>query len=153
MAGRKCNQHAQEILARLAEEIGSGKYEDAKKLAAYACVIIEGLRPFVMWQGERSPIAAIELEDLVFASVIARRADLDALKNPSKETIDMAAKTSERRRKAAVNMQCKPKSNKTAVRSLGLASQMRPLLKQAEGAVEEALVDVPFQPLDPPSFD
>lgn len=153
MAGRKCNRHAQAILARLADDIELNGNEDAKKLADYAREVIEGLRPFVMWQGERSPIAAIELEDLVFASVIARRADLDALKNPSKETIDMAAKTSERRRKAASNMQCKPKPNKTALRPLGLASQMRPLIKEAEGILEEALEDVPSKPLVVPSFD
>ena len=153
MAGRKCNRHAQAILARLADDIELNGNEDAKKLADYAREVIEGLRPFVMWQGERSPIAAIELEDLVFASVIARRADLDALKNPSKETIDMAAKTSERRRKAASNMQGKPKPNKTALRPLGLASQMRPLIKEAEGILEEALEDVPSKPLVVPSFD
>lgn len=138
MARRRHTQWAEQILAEWASGPKWATIDDADKALVEA--IVEGLRPLVLQQGERSVIAALDLEDLLFANLIARRADVEALKRPTKENVEMAIKTSERKRKtnAAMAGTAAPVVRKE---SLGIGSRMRPLIKKAAGAFEAAIAE------------
>ena len=137
MARRKHTQWAEQILAewtsgRMAALLG----EDDR---AFAHAIVAGLRPLVLQQGERAALAALDVDDLLFANLIARRADIDALTGPTKEKLEMATKTSERRRRTNAAMAGAAPAVRT--QSLGIGSRLRPLMKKAEGAVEAAIAE------------
>ena len=138
MARRRHTQWVEKIIEEWTNGLLSGLADEAER--AFVRAAVEGLRPYVLQQSERSVFAALDLEDLLLAHLIARRADAEALKELSKEKVDMAIKTSERRRRTNAAMASAVAPAAPAQR-LGIGTRMRPLIKKAEGAFEAAIAE------------
>ncbi len=138
MARRRQTKWARQIM----EDMFSGPSAPqlSPKEKEYVQHIVEGLRPLVVQQGERSTVAALEMCNLILANMISRRADFEVLKSLTKENLEIAMKSSDRTLKTNTAVGGTGRST-DKTRGMGIGSRMKPLLKIYEGAIEEALVE------------
>ena len=67
--------------------------------AGYAAGIVEGFRSFVLRQGDRAALAALAVDRIVCASLLARELTMKARDEPKKEYVEMAIKANEHAQK------------------------------------------------------
>ena len=136
MARRRQTKWAKAIMLRLFSDPLAPELSTEDK--EYVQLLVEGLQPLVNQQGERASVAALEMGNLILANMISRRADFEALKDLSKEKLEMAIKAREHTRKtnAAAGGVAPSAAQKQPV---GLGTRLRALMKKTEGAAEEAI--------------
>jgi hypothetical protein len=85
-----------------------------------------------------SPWLAAMVEGVMFAYLRARRADIIALQKRTEDSTEDAAQARERLRRSIMEFE-DALGPKTVGRGKWLGEEVRPLLKRAEGVIEEAM--------------